>query len=188
MSKSILTEDTSLMLKAAGGDGIAYNKLYKKYFPILVSYATGLNGYQMSAEDLAQEVFTRVWANKKRFRGDSTVKTYLFGCARNVLREERCRLAKITANQDRFMESRLSYSNTSYEPKEENYPKGAEEILKKAMSELTPKQRQAMNLFYTVGISLTRAAKHCNCSVKTFESRLIRARGRLRQLLGALEL
>jgi RNA polymerase sigma-70 factor (ECF subfamily) len=70
--------DTRLMLKAAYGDETAYVKLYKKYFPILVNYAARLNGYQTSPEDIAQEVFVRIWEHRAKYRPYSTVKTYLF--------------------------------------------------------------------------------------------------------------
>ena len=176
-------EDVSLMLKAAKGDRKAYSKIYCKYFSILADYAKKLNGNQESSEDIAQEVFFRVWKQKEDFRGDSNLKTYLFSHVRNILHEERYRQTKVTTNLNWLLESYSAYSNA----KSKIYPAEFEEALKKAISELSPKQRQAISLFYTAGMSLTKAAKHCNCSTKAFESRLIRARKRLRQLLGTLK-
>jgi len=60
-SKIQLDEDTRLMLKAVRDDKAAYGKLYKKYFIIVTNYIINLNGQCDSTEDLAQEVFVRVW-------------------------------------------------------------------------------------------------------------------------------
>lgn len=85
------------MLMAARDDKTAYGKLYRKYFPVVTNYIMSRNGQCESPEDLAQEVFVRVWQNRARYRPDATVKTFLFGYAKNVLHEKQSLDSKKTA-------------------------------------------------------------------------------------------
>lgn len=83
---------------AARGDRAAYGRLYREYFPVVTDYISKLDGQSNSPEDLAQEVFGRVWQSRTRYRLDSAVRTYLFGVAKNVLPENQhrtCRQIKL---------------------------------------------------------------------------------------------
>ena len=70
-----LGEDTRLMIKASEGDKKAYDKLYRKYFPVVTSFITSLKGNFHSSEDLSQKIFTLIWEKRIKFRGDSSAKT-----------------------------------------------------------------------------------------------------------------
>ena len=61
-------EDVRLMLKAQRGDRQAYARLYGKYAPAVRRYIAGHNGRAEPPEDLVQEVFTRVWEHRGRYR------------------------------------------------------------------------------------------------------------------------
>jgi RNA polymerase sigma-70 factor (ECF subfamily) len=51
----------------------------------LIGRAAGLDGHDL--DDMVQEVFVRAWRMRERFRGASSLRTYLIAIARNVLRE-----------------------------------------------------------------------------------------------------
>ena len=183
MKDNSLEEDTMLMLRVGDGHAVAFEILYKKYLSIVTDYAVSLNGHHTSIRDIVQETFTRLWQNRKAFRADSTFKTYIFGIARNVLSEEQKGLRK---EKDFFRERFLKY-RMSLISELRIHPLKIEKPMKDAMSQLTKKQEQAINLFYIEGLPTNKAAKYANCSIKAFEGRLFRARGRLRQLLHHVE-
>lgn len=171
-------EDTRLMLQVADGDNIAYGRLYKKYFPVVVSYLTSLDRYQISPEDLAQEVFTRIWQNRKLFRADSSLKTYVLAIARNVLREHRRQVQhQIAAHNHSKSVSNPSKSEAVLDRRE------LADTIKLAKSMLSDKQRQAIELVLLSGISITEAAKFAGCSDSAFRRRLCDAKKRLQELL-----
>lgn len=182
--KIYLDEDTRLMLKATKGDRGTYEKLYKKYFPVLVNYLVSLNAREALVKDVAQEIFTRLWQHRTRYRPESSFKTYLFGCARNVLSE---RLKQSTRDREivqrLIFQSRKNRSDFSGNP--EFKASQAESIrnVMQAISKLPPKQTEALKLFYITGFSITASAKQAKCTVTAFEGRLFRARERLCQLL-----
>ncbi len=99
--KKHLCEDTQLMLRVARGNSQAFTKIYNKYFSFVTDYIATHNRHSGIPEDIAQEVFSRVWYNRAKYRPNSSVKTFLFGYAKNVLMEEQNRLAKaVTAKQN----------------------------------------------------------------------------------------
>lgn len=166
------------MLQAADGDDIAYGRLYKKYFPVVVSYLTSLGEYQISPEDLAQEVFTRIWQNRKLFRADSSTKTYIFGIAKNVLAERRRQVQhQIAAHNHSKSVSNPSKFEAVLDRRE------LADTIKLAKSMLSDKQREAMELVLLSGTSITEAAKFAGCSDSAFRRRLCDAKKRLQGLL-----
>ncbi len=92
--------DKQLMFRAAKGDRQAFTQLCDKFQPRLRGYLASRNGQLSSLDDLTQEVFTRLWQQRGQFKGKSTVKTYLFGIANNVIREEAARQLQLGKLKD----------------------------------------------------------------------------------------
>lgn len=90
--KEHLDEDTQLMLHVARGDSQAFTKIYNKYFSGVTDYIASHNSPSVAPEDIAQEVFSRIWHNRAKYQPNSSVKTFLFGYAKKVLMEEQDRL------------------------------------------------------------------------------------------------
>ena len=183
-----LDEDTLLMIKVSEGGRDAYEKLYKKYIPILASYFINLNSHRTLIKDLVQEVFTRLWEHRRTYRSDSSFKTYLFGYAKNVLLEKQKKFTKeATIIRSFSFEYHHSHSGVSNNPEFEAYRTELIKNTRQAISKLPPKQKQAIMLFYVTGDSIAKCAERAKCSVKAFEGRLYRAWERLHQLLKADE-
>ncbi|VAW09641.1 hypothetical protein MNBD_ACTINO02-756 [hydrothermal vent metagenome] len=77
-----------------------------EYSSDVFNFMRRMGAGQNDAADLAQETFLRALRGAGRFRGDSSVRTWLFGIARNVFREslrhhERHRTAPLTPEIDR---------------------------------------------------------------------------------------
>lgn len=182
-------DETRLMVQAAGGDAIAFAKLYKKYLPFITVYLASLNGFRTSAQDVVQEIFMRLWQNRAQFRADSTFKNYLYGIVRNVLSDERKRLAKqVSIQHDHLQKHSLVRRDGLSEPDSGVCWAEIEEAVEQAITKLTAKQRQVVRLFYFEQMTSSKImAKYANCSTEAFRSRLRRAHGQLRQLLNNIE-
>jgi RNA polymerase sigma-70 factor (ECF subfamily) len=181
----VVDEDALLLVRAGRGDHAAFDRLYHKYHPVVTSYLTRCNGCHDMLEDLVQEVFTRLWQNRKQFRGDSTAKSYICGIARNVLSNHKKRL--LLRNRLGQM-SLTKHSGVNPDvpslPDHDIYPAEAEKILRQAISRLTAKQRRAVRLRYFVARSSQKAmAKREGCSIEAFRGRLRQAHKHLHRLL-----
>lgn len=175
-----------MLPKVAKGDALAFERLYRKYYPIIVNYLVNLNGYQDSLKDVAQVVFSRLWEYRIRYRGDSTAKTYILGIARNVLSEERKRRLK-EAKALRKWPLDQKMEQPACEPSKIDADTEAAMSLGSLISKLSLEQRQAIELIHQENMSPHSAARKAGCSIEAFKSRLKRAHRRLRQLSKCLE-
>jgi RNA polymerase sigma-70 factor (ECF subfamily) len=177
-------EDMYLMVRAAAGDKVAYERLYRKYFPFITNYFKSFCLYPDSVSDLTQEVFSRIWQSRQRYQPRATFKAYIYGVARKVLLKERTRLAKTTAlNQARLEGHSQTLAGASSDPEFQARQTESKETIKQLIVQLTAKQKEALKLFYSKEMSLQEAARHADCSVEAFRSRVRQAREQLRRLL-----
>jgi RNA polymerase sigma-70 factor (ECF subfamily) len=76
--------DVRLMLRVRDDDGAAFEELVELYQRRLVAVMNHLVGNAEEAEDLAQEVFLRVYRSRKKYRPRSKFSTWLFTIANNL--------------------------------------------------------------------------------------------------------
>ena len=170
-----LDEDTQLMIKASEGDKKAYTELYNKYFPAVSRFVSSRNGQVPSAEDITQEVFTRIWNNRKSYQPNSTFKTFLFTYAKNVMHELQQHLPAVANRFEMMVEP--SNPETAVQHKELTI------IIERAKSKLSEKQVQALEFTFYSNISIDEAAKLAGCSQSVFRRRVCDAKKRLSVLL-----
>jgi len=136
-------------------------------------------------EDIAQEVFTRMWARRCEYRGQAKFSTYLYSYVYLVCLEERRARIRQQMLAGGYLQSLLETGATvdsaaTVVSRTENNT-----LLDHALSQLTAKQRSALGLYYGAHMSVPEAATAMGCSAKCFESRLTRGRMKLRFLLRA---
>jgi RNA polymerase sigma-70 factor (ECF subfamily) len=176
-----LDEDTRLMVQASDGDRSAYEKVYGRYFPIIVSFLSGRRCRRQACEDLAQEVFARVWRQRSRYKPLAPVKSYLLGVAVNVLREHHVQTRRGVCSPSHAIEA-LADESVSSPPSQ---AQSAEQLqaVRTLMTNLPTRQRQAAELVYVAGLPPAEAARRMGCSVKTLNAHLYQARKKLRELV-----
>jgi RNA polymerase sigma-70 factor (ECF subfamily) len=76
-----------LLLLGQQGDALAFERLYRTTAPLIWAFAQRRGPARVSADDVTQEVFCRLWEGRCRFAGRSPATTFLFGIAQNILRE-----------------------------------------------------------------------------------------------------
>ncbi len=173
------------MLDAATGDRRAFAHLYDKYYPAVCDFVASRNGKHTPVSDIGHEVFTRAWAGQPRYEGRSSVKTFLFGVARNVLREEMRRIRKADAIRQLKLQIQESLSTAdSQGPAARTEQHEQTQAVKAAMAALPVQQRQALVMVHLEGVPPASAADLAGCSLETFQKRVRRGRRRLAQLLG----
>ena len=176
-----LDEDVRLMVQAQKGNREAYARLYEKYVPVVTKYIARHKGHVEPPEDLAQEVFLRVWCCRARYEPLAPVKDYLVGIAANVLRESQAK----ARGQVRFeiveLEALVDTSHAS--PPVQAELEEQVQSIRVLLVELPTKQRQALELIYLVQLPATEAAKIMNCSVESLQMNASRARHRIKKAL-----
>ena len=77
-TNSISNDDNQLIALIAQGDEKAFSELIKKYQHAVFNTIYRYTGYCDCVEDLAQEIFLKVWRNADKFEGKSKFSTWLY--------------------------------------------------------------------------------------------------------------
>src|SRR5258707_9172924 len=81
--------DVQLMLDVKAGDELSFELLLRKYRTPLVHFLYRMVGDAATAEDLAQEVFLRVYRARREYAPSAKFTTWMFRIATNVALNER---------------------------------------------------------------------------------------------------
>jgi RNA polymerase sigma-70 factor (ECF subfamily) len=85
---------------AAGGDRLAFERLYRTHANRVYSLCTRMSGSRSKGEELTQDVFVRTWEKLPQFRGESAFSTWLHRLAVNVVLNARKTEGKQAARTD----------------------------------------------------------------------------------------
>jgi RNA polymerase sigma-70 factor (ECF subfamily) len=78
------TSDAAIMLRVAAGDEAGFNYLVQKYHRSMINFLYRMVHNQAVAEELAQEVFLRVYRSRESYRADAKFTTWLYRIATNL--------------------------------------------------------------------------------------------------------
>lgn len=169
--------DDSLAARIRDGDDAALTELMDRYKRPILNFVYRLLGNASEADDIAQEVFVRVYQNIRKFRpGKARFSTWLFQIARNAAIDQ---LRKRARRQEQPM---ANIAPAAPEAREVEAHEIGERIAA-AVAELPEDQRTAFVLAEYHDMSYADIADIMDCSEKSVESRLYRAKQLLRKQL-----
>tara|TARA_R110002110_G_scaffold322150_5_gene534530 strand:+ start:11309 stop:11887 length:579 start_codon:yes stop_codon:yes gene_type:complete len=169
--------DDELVAAVAGGDEAACRALMARHLPRIVALGRRMLGNHADAEDVAQEVFLRVWTHADRWQpGKAQFGTWLHRVATNLC-------------LDRIRKNRGGTEDIDAIPEPASDEPGPDRKLEQsqlaarvdaALRQLPARQRAAIVLSHYQGLSNTETADILDVSVDAVESLLSRARRQLR--------
>jgi RNA polymerase sigma-70 factor, ECF subfamily len=77
-------DEAQLLWRLWRGDEIAFAELVQQYKGMVLNLAVRMTGQQETAEDVAQEVFLRVWKGLPKFRGECKLSTWIYRITINL--------------------------------------------------------------------------------------------------------
>jgi RNA polymerase sigma-70 factor (ECF subfamily) len=178
------TDETDLISRAREGDAGAYEHLYRQYVATVRSWCWHITRNGADADDLAQEVFLRLFLNLPTFRCKSKLRTWLYrvavNCALMQLRQRRRTIPSLNAILPR--ESGLEDSDPRLD---QMVPPSARErvIIMQAVNALPAAKRSVFMMHDMSGFTHKEIAQHLSLSMEGSKCRLRRARMELRSVL-----
>lgn len=178
--------DGMLMHRVRDGDADAFRELVEKHQHRVVGTIAKMLGDGRDAEDLAQNVFIRVWNSAARYEPRAKFTTWLYTITRNLVfneirRRDRARSdsldARIESSGDTFVDSSTARADESMLREE------LEAAIQSAMDALSPSQRMAIVLRRFEELSYEEIAAVMELSVSSVKSLLFRARNDLKEHL-----
>jgi RNA polymerase sigma-70 factor, ECF subfamily len=186
-ASAVSSQESLFVLRLQANEDAAYDELVRTYHASMYQVAYRMLGDAAEASDALQEVFLKVFRNIRGFRGDSSLKTWIFRIALseilNRLRWWKRRYRSATVSLDdnngngvRATDSRLS-PHQALESKEE------EQAIQRALARLSNDHRSILILRDIEGFSYTEIAEVTGISIGTVKSRLARARSEMKKSL-----
>ncbi|MBX2813770.1 MAG: sigma-70 family RNA polymerase sigma factor [Myxococcales bacterium] len=170
--------DRDLVLRVvAGNDHHAYATLVRRHQSEVRGMLRRLCvGNASVADDLAQEVFIKVYRSLDRFRHDAKFTSWLYRIAYNTY----VSYARKKGGKELLVEAEDFLSSV-----EERPPSFARHDLSKAMTSLRPEERAALTLTYGQDLSHEEAAEILGCPLGTLKTHVTRGKQKLRKRLQA---
>jgi len=184
--------DVQLMLDVKAGDDSSFDFLLQKYRSPLVNFLNRMVRDQAMAEDLAQEVFLRVYRARKQYTPSAKFTTWLFRIATNLalnsVRDNRHERMGISLDAPAAGEDSAPLELPAREKRvdERMIERDRLEIIRRAIWSLPEKQRAAVVLHKYEEMDYDEIAGILECSEGALKSMLFRAYETLRVELAPL--
>jgi RNA polymerase sigma-70 factor (ECF subfamily) len=185
--------DSDLVQRFNGGDESAFLEIMGRHQSRIFAAAMSLLHNHADAEEITQDTFMRAHRGLSRFRGDSSLATWLHRIAVNLARNRywyffrRCRHATLSLDAALGDESESRFSDLlsapDADPSQENSRNEFIEAVKASMERLEPSHRRILMMRSVLDQSYEDIAAALGINVGTVKSRIARARERLRRRL-----
>ena len=183
--------DFTLMERIGAGDHEAFRQLVVRHQNAVIGTVAKMLGNPSEAEDIAQQVFLRIWRHAKRYRPDAKFTTYLYTITRNLVFNEtrrKSRKKEVSSDEREENSNRLIEANPDRQPDAELLQAELQGAVDDAIAQLPETQRMAVVLRRYEQLSYEEIATVLGLSVSAIKSLLFRARTSLREALsGYLE-
>lgn len=168
--------DDLLISRILTGDRVSFRTLVERYQNLVFTIAFRITNNREEAEEVAQDVFMKVYNSVAAFKGDSKFSSWLYRIAHNTA------LTKIKSRKEAYKQIDITadyYAGPSVlNEAEQGFKK---EDLNKAISMLEPEEATIITLFYLSEQSLEEIADILNIEANAAKVRLFRARRKLRE-------
>lgn len=174
-------QEDDLIDRLRRGDVAAIGQAYDLHYQAVRTFARRLTGDDASAEDLVHDVFVNLPQVMPRFRGGSSLKTFLIAIAVNHARHHLRAASRRRAAMNRFAQEQTETSTAS--PEGDVSRASVAQAVHRALDALPEVQRVAFVLCEVEELSAREAAEIMGVPEATARTRLFHAKQKLRTLL-----
>jgi RNA polymerase sigma-70 factor (ECF subfamily) len=176
-------EDVRLMRLVARGDTAAFEELIERHQALVLGTVARMLGSNSEVEDIAQQVFIRVWKSAGRYVPRAKFTTWVLKITRNLVFNElrrSKRRALVPIQTDPNAEEIQLKDEAAQSPDASLLETELQQAIDKAIAELPETQRMAVILRRYQDLSYEQIGDVLNLSVPAVKSVLFRARTELR--------
>ncbi|MBK6428495.1 MAG: sigma-70 family RNA polymerase sigma factor [Blastocatellia bacterium] len=184
--------DARLVARLRDGDRLAYEELISEFQPMVYGLAFRLLGDAEEARDIAQETFLKAWRHIGTFRGECSLKTWLYRMTVNQAsnqrrwwrrrrRPETVSLDEVTVATGSSLSDRIASSGLT--PEQDTLGRERQRMLLAALETLRHDYRAAVVLRDIEELNYEEIAIALDVPIGTVKSRIARGRNELRKRL-----
>lgn len=188
-----VAHDPELVRRCVGGDDDAFAEIMKRYRAKIFVVADSLLHNHADAEEITQDTFVRAHRNLARFRGDSSLATWLYRIAVNLARNRYWYFFRRRRHTTLSLDCPIGdegdatladlFSSNSPDPAQESSREEFVALISSCMEKLDPNHREILSMRNLKNQSYDEIAQLLGINPGTVKSRIARARERLRGLM-----
>lgn len=174
-----INPDLLLWKRFLSGDDNAYTAIYRLYVQRMYSYGMNFSTDKEFVKDCIQDVFTRMYSNRKSLGVTDNIQLYLYVALKNRIIEQvrkKNRYHDINLDEQSLNESQLIADQ------EASDPNALQEKIRVMISALTPRQREAIYYRYVDDLPYEEITKLMGMNYQSVHNLIQRAIKKLRQL------
>lgn len=177
-----------ILTRCRAGDLDAFGTIYAQYEGLIYRYAFHLLGNAEDAQDARQETFIRAYQGLARFRGDSTLQTWLLTICGNVCRDrlKSWQRQKVVLCDPQTVQEQSAGNGVSNDPARMLDQAHTADVIRIALRGLPPSHREVIVLRDVECLEASEVAAILGCSRTVVNVRLFRARQQLKERVMAL--
>ena len=174
--------DANLADRHRYGDRSAFEEVYSKHASMVYGVCLRMCGDPTRSQDLSQEVFLRIFRSLARFRGRSSLKTWVY---RVTLNHCRSRLGRRRLKTEPLELSAVDWkvADPSRGPEDLALARDTGRVVQRGLLKLSGRFREAVILRDLEGMSYREIAEVLGVRIGTVRSRIARGREQLRLIL-----
>jgi RNA polymerase sigma-70 factor (ECF subfamily) len=169
--------DEALMARVARGDEPAYRILVRRHLAAMAGLARRILSNSADAEDVAQEAMLRVWTHAPRWQPLAAFRTWLTRVVVNLCLDRKRRAPWVA------LEAAGEIADPAPNVTEKAETDERDRRVSDAIAELPARQRTAIVLTYSEGMTNAQVAEILDTSVSAVETLLVRGKQNLRARL-----
>ena len=174
-----------IILKLAENNDSAMDELFNYYYPRLYNFSKSFLKIETGIDDILQEVFVKIWKNRKSIKNSETFNSLIFTITRNLLLNE---LRSRLNNQKLKDEIRNLSIASEYSLLEKVHYNDLKEKVDLIVYELPERQKEIFTLSRKSGLSHKEIAEKLGITTKTVEYHITQSVKALKAKLKALGL
>ena len=186
-TETTVIDDFTLIRAIQTGDNQAFESLVRRYQRQVANLIYLTMGNRDDVEDIAQEVFIRVYRSLPRFKFDASFFSWIYRITKNLCIDEiRKRKIRKVLSLDFLTEDALEKNKKNkdtFMPSDSMMTEEKREVIQKALQQLKPEYREVLVLREYEDLGYTEISETLGISLEAVKSRIFRARNELKNLL-----
>jgi RNA polymerase sigma-70 factor (ECF subfamily) len=169
----VQARDAAVLFRGiAAGSEDAFQQIFNLYQPRLVSYLTRITKCSEEAQELTQEIFLKLWANREALGEVESPERYIFTIARNKAIDCLRKAALDSRMRERLWSSICTYQQSC---DEEFFANERATLINEAILKLSSQKRVVFRLSRIDGLTHNQIARQLNISKNTVKNHIVEA-------------
>jgi RNA polymerase sigma-70 factor (ECF subfamily) len=171
--------DKDFLNQIKDGDESAFEAVFNEYYESLAYFALKYVGNAQVAEDIVQDLFVKIWANRHSLRIEQSLSSYLYGAVKNAsfnhlksqnIRSEYASNQILPSEADSFIPNEIDASDLSL-------------LIETAIFSMPKERQKIFRMSREEGMKYAEIAAKQEISVKTVEAQMGKALQFMRSML-----